>query len=150
MRPDATALSRSLEAVDPATEVVETTLGTVVRVAAHAVVDTLAALKDTGYESLVDLLGCDTGEAIELTYHVRSYGSGGDAFVKTEVPYEAEVASVWNVYASALMPERETAELLGLRLHGHPNPKRLLTTDGVEPLLLKRVLIRSVEEVKRR
>lgn len=150
MRPDASSLRRSLQGVDAACEVEESALGIVARIAPGAVRDALAVLKGAGYESLVDLLGCDTGEAIELTYHVRSYASGHDAFVKTEVAYEAEVASVWNVYASALMPERETAELFGLTLAGHPNPKRLLTTDGVEPLLLKRVAIRSVEEVKRR
>jgi len=32
---------------------------------------------------------------------------------------------------------------------GHPNPKRLLTTDGTEPLLRKSVLIRTAEEVRR-
>ena len=42
------------------------------------------------------------------------------------------------------------AELLGLTLAGHPNPKRLLTTDGIPPLLRKSQLIRSEEEVKRR
>ena len=35
------------------------------------------------------------------------------------------------------MPEREAAELFGLSLSGHPNPKRLLTTDGMPPLLLQ-------------
>ncbi|MRR12205.1 hypothetical protein EG835_07005, partial [bacterium] len=52
--------------------------------------------------------------------------------------------------ASALLPERETAELFGLALCGHPNPKRLLTTEGIEPLLLKSVPIRSAEEVRAR
>jgi NADH:ubiquinone oxidoreductase subunit C len=47
------------------------------------------------------------------------------------------------------MPERETAELFGLSLSGHPNPKRLLTTDGVPPLLRKSVPVRTEEEVRR-
>jgi NADH:ubiquinone oxidoreductase subunit C len=47
------------------------------------------------------------------------------------------------------MPERETAELFGLGLDGHPNPKRLLTTDGVPPLLRRDVPIRTPEEFRR-
>ena len=92
----------------------------------------------------------DTGEAIELTWRLRSYAQDCEAYLKATVAYDAEIASAWNVYPSALMPERETAELLGLKLAGHPNPKRLFTTDGIPPLLRKSELIRSEEEVKNR
>lgn len=149
MRPDAAKLRTLVEAGGVAAEVEESALGEVVRVTPDAVVDALAALKNAGFESLVDLFGCDTGEAVELVYHLRSYAAARNAYVKTTLPYDAEITSVWNLYPSALMPERETAELLGLRLAGHPNPKRLLTTDGIEPLLRKSVPIRTVEEVKR-
>jgi len=150
LRPDATELRALIEAGGANAEVLESALGEVARVTPDAVVDALAALKAAGFESLVDLLGCDTGEAIELTYHARSYATARDVYVKTTVPYDADIASAWNVYPSVLMPERETAELLGLSLEGHPNPKRLLTTDGIEPLLRKGVPIRSVEVVKHR
>ena len=150
MRPDATDSSAPTGAGGEGTEAGMSLPGQSAHVQAEAVIGTLAALKDEGYESLVDMFGCDTGESIELTYHLRSYAKDRDAYVKTVVPYDAEVASVWNVYPGALMPERETAELLGLHLAGHPNPRRLLTTDGVPPLLRRSVAIRSVEEVKRR
>jgi len=150
LQPGATDLRALVEASGAEAELEESALGEVARVAPDAVVDALAALKGAGFESLVDLFGCDTGEAIEITYHLRSYAAGRNVYVKTTVPHDAEIASAWNVYPSALMPERETAELLGLRLEGHPNPKRLLTTDGIEPLLRKSVAIRTVEEVKRR
>ena len=32
---------------------------------------------------------------------------------------------------------------------GHPNPKRLLTSEGTGPLLRRSVLIRTAEEVRR-
>ncbi len=150
MLPDAETIRRTLAtggAYDA--EVTVTALGVVVRTEASVVIDALAALSAEGYESLMDLDGTDTGSAIELTYRFRSYQHGLEVFVKTVVPYDAEVASVWNLYPAALMPERETAELFGLKLSGHPNPKRLLTTDGVPPLLRKNVAIRTREEVRR-
>ena len=150
MQQDAIALRSLVEASGVAAEVEESALGEVVRVVPDAVVDALIGLKQAGFESLVDLFGCDTGEAIDLVYHLRSYAAARDAYVKTTLPYDAEIPSVWNVYPSALMPERETAELLGLHLAGHPNPKRLLTTDGIGPLLRKNMPVRTVEEVKRR
>jgi len=141
-------VERLLSGVDSA-EVAEERLGVVARVGRAAVADALAVLRDAGFDSLVDLLGTDTGEHVEVTYHLRSYATGQDLFVKTALPHDGELESVWQVYPSALMPERETAELLGLRLAGHPNPKRLLTTDGVPPLLRKDVPVRTPEEFAR-
>ena len=71
---------------------------------------------------LLDLLGTDTGEEIELTYHLRSFTRDEEIYVKTRVPYDAEIASVWNIYPAALLPERETAELFGLMLCGPSQP----------------------------
>jgi len=130
----------------------ETTLGVVVRLQAADIARALEALHDCelDFGMLVDLLGTDTGEEIELTYHLRSFSRDEELYLKTRVPYGGEVRSVWNAYPSALLPERETAELFGLVLAGHPNPKRLFTTDGVEPLLRKSVPIRTLEEVRQR
>ena len=150
MLPDANEIRTLLAGSGVTAEVDTVLLGTVARVQASDVIDALAALKTDGYESLVDFDGMDTGEVIELTWRLRSYSMDCEMFLKATVPYDTEIHSVWNVYASALMPERETAELLGLRLAGHPNPKRLFTTDGIPPLLRKDVLIRSEEEVKNR
>jgi len=150
LQPDATTISEMLASSDIAAEVQTVLLGVVARVSPSDAVEALAAFKAAGYESLVDFDGIDTGEAVELTWRVRSYALDLEACVKATLPYDGEIHSVWNVYPSALMPERETAELFGLKLAGHPNPKRLFTTDGVEPLLRKDVLIRTVEEVKNR
>jgi NADH-quinone oxidoreductase subunit C len=150
LQPEATDIRGILEAAGITAEVESVLLGTVARVRIEDAIEALAALKRAGYESLVDFDGIDTGEAIELTWRVRSYALDAEAFVKATVDYDAEIRSVWNVYPSALMPERETAELLGLSLSGHPNPKRLLTTDGVPPLLRKSVPVRTEEEVRRR
>jgi NADH:ubiquinone oxidoreductase subunit C len=123
-------------------------LGTVVRVEATDVRAALGALAADGFEQLVDLFAADTGEAIEVTYNLRSFADFESLFVKAIVAYDGELASVWEVYPAALFPEREAAELLGMRLTGHPNPKRLLTVEGTEPLLRKSVEIRGAEEVQ--
>jgi len=148
LQPRADDIRTALAGGVPDAEVAETTLGVVARVPLGMVLDALRALQAAGFESLVDLDGTDTGELIELTYRVRSYAHGAEAYVKTTIAYDGELLSAWEVYPAVLMPERETAELLGLTLAEHPNPKRLLTTDGVEPLLRKSVAVRTREEVR--
>lgn len=150
MRPDARSSRAVLKRAGVPADFETLALGEVARVPAADVIAALKALKDSGYESLIDFDGIDTGDDITLTWRLRSYSADRETYVRTSVAYGAEIASVWNVYPSALMPERETAELFGMRLAGHPNPKRLLTTDGVPPLLLKEVPIRTEEEVKAR
>lgn len=153
MRPDVATIHRWLDPAGfPGIPVEQNQLGTVISVDAERAPELLHALResDGDFRMLVDLLGTDTGEAIEITYHLRSYSRDEDVFAKCTVTYGGTLCSVWNSYPSALMPERETAELFGLKLDGHPNPKRLFTTDGVEPLLLKSVEIRSLAEVRDR
>ena len=153
MLPDAAVVRAALTAggVDTC-ELEESTLGLTCFVAPSDVVPALAALKasELDFVMLVDLLGVDTGDELEIIYHLRSFTRDEELYVKTRLPYDGELASVWEIYPAALMPERETAELLGMRLIGHPNPKRLLTTDGVPPLLRKSAALRSVEEMRDR
>lgn len=150
MLPDATALKSTLSSAGVPCTIEESLLGLVARVEIEHAATALGALRDSDFPMLVDLMGMDTSRDIEITYHLRSFARDEEVFIKASVPYSGVLPSVWNVYASALMPERETAELLGLVLDGHPNPKRLLTTHGVEPLLLKSVPIRTAQEVRNR
>jgi NADH:ubiquinone oxidoreductase subunit C len=151
--PDATVVRSILTGAgvrDPHAE--ETSLGLVCRVPSDVAPQVLAALRasELDFRVLADMLGADTGEDIEITYHLRSLSRDEEMYVKTSVPYDGQLCSVWNTYPSALLQERETAELLGLTLDGHPNPKRLFTTEGVEPLLRKSIPHRGVEEVRER
>ena len=129
-----------------------TALGVVVRVAPPMARDTLQALRDSdhGFTYVVDMFGIDTGEAVDAVYHLRSFSRDEEVYVKAAHPYGSDLASVWEVFPAVLMPERELAEMFGLTLSGHPNPKHLLLTDAVEPLLLKSVPIRTAEEVRNR
>lgn len=138
--------------VEPAAVEELPAVGVVVRVEPGQVTRTLTALRDDTHEYRypVDIFGVDTGEGIDVVYHLRSLSYGEEVLVKTSYPYGGSLTSVWEVFPAALMPEREIAEMFGLTLEGHPNPKHLLLTKGSEPLLLKRVPIRSAEEVRAR
>ena len=127
-------------------------LGVVCRVEPTAVRDALVALRDSEhrFDFLVDLLGVDTGEAVDTVYHLRSFLRDEELYVKALHDYDGVLASVWDIHPATLMPERELCELFGLKLSGHPNPKRLLTTDGCPPYLRKEVAIRTPEEVRDR
>jgi NADH-quinone oxidoreductase subunit C len=149
--PDVPKIAADLERAGlGAVEVVEEGLGVVCRAAAPDLPRVLEALKSDGFEMLLDVFGADTGEGLAITYHMRSISLDEDVYVVTALAYGDTLASVWLSYPSALYPERETAELFGLELKGHPNPKRLLTSDAVEqPLLLKSTAVRTHEEVRR-
>ena len=138
-------------AVTAAVETVEK-LGVVCRVEASDVRAALIALRDSELSMtfLVDCFGIDTGEAVDIVYHLRSFARDEEMFVKAEQAYGSTLQSVWDIMPAALMPERETAELYGLALAGHPNPKRLLTTDGCPAYLLKSLEIRGADEVRNR
>lgn len=125
-------------------------LGEVWRIEAAASADMLTALRSAGFDLFVDLFGVDTGSGLELTWHLRALARMEDVYVRAPVAYDGEAPSVWHVFPAALYAERETAELLGMSFPGHPNPKRLLTSDEVGvPLLRKDVAVRSAEEVRR-
>lgn len=126
-------------------------LGEFVRVAP---LDAKAAVRvvktQCGMDYYIDVFGIDTGDGVDVVIHLRSLAQKTDFIMKSLHAYDGTWASIWEDFPPSLMPERELCEMFGLKLAGHPNPKRLLTTDGIEPPLLKSTLLRTVEEVRRR
>jgi NADH-quinone oxidoreductase subunit C len=150
VRPDVNAVQRTLETAGLEADVESSGLGVLCRIAPGRVAGALGALHGDGYEFLVDLFANDTVEGLELTYHLRSFAADTELFVRCRVPYDGEVPSVWRSHPAALYPEREAAELFGVDFRGHPNPKRLLTSDEVGTYLMrKNVPVRTHEEVMR-
>jgi NADH:ubiquinone oxidoreductase subunit C len=149
--PDVARISADLERAGiGAIQVRGEGLGVVCAVDLGDVPRALEALKGEGFEMLLDLFCGDGGEDLSVTYHLRSISLDEDVYVRASLPYGGTLPSVWMSYPSALYPEREAAELFGLSLTGHPNPKRLLTSDAVEePLMLKSTPVRTHEEVRR-
>lgn len=154
MKLDATVAASTLSRAGIADPVLEevVTLGLVCHVAPHQAGETLAALRNSehAFNVLVDVFGTDTGEHVDVVYHLRSISRDEDVFVKAAHPYGSDLASVWETFPSAAYPERECAEMFGLTLSGNPNPKHLLLTEGVTPPLLKSSAIRGAEEVRDR
>jgi formate hydrogenlyase subunit 5 len=75
------------------------------------------------------ITGVDLGKAIELMYHVRTYGA--IVTIRTEVPKEdARIKSITKLVPGANFHEREVADLLGVTFEGHPNQKRLILPDN--------------------
>ncbi|MCL2379483.1 MAG: NADH-quinone oxidoreductase subunit C [Coriobacteriia bacterium] len=125
-------------------------LGVVMRLPAAQVMLVLDALRkdsDLQFVQLIDLFGADIRDLIEVTYRLRSLRHNVDLIIKCELPYDGDYQSVGHVFASALLPERELCEMYGLTLHGHSNPKRLLTIEGMPPFLRKSTAIRTKEEI---
>lgn len=107
----------------------------------------LEAAQAQGFNFLFDLFGIDTGSGIDVVYALRRMNDVyEEIFIKISLSYGSCLQSVWKFYHAALMAEREVCEMFDLYLAGHPNPKRLLTTDGCPPYLLKSTKIRTPEE----
>jgi NADH-quinone oxidoreductase subunit D len=153
LTPDPTTVNGMLQHAGVTASIEEVaSLGVVCRVQPADTRSALSALKDgsLAFDFLVDLFGIDTGEAVDAVYHLRSFSRDEEIYIKVALAYGSTLQSVWDIYPAALMPERELAEMFGLSLSGHPNPKRLLTTDGCPPFLLKEVGMRGEDEVRHR
>lgn len=132
----------------------ESAIGLVARINLEDTYATLQALRDSELEFslLLDTFGADMAddEEIEVTYHLRSLIKNFDMRVKTRIVHGGTLNSVSGLFTSALLAERELAEMFGLYLEGHPNPKRLLTTEAFLNPLLKSTLVRTKEETWKR
>ena len=153
MQPDMTALSRVLADAGIAAALEEVTpYGEYLRVDATDAKRTMRVLYEHGgYDFFVDLFGIDTGEGIDIVVMLRQLDADVDLLVKVGFGYDDGVwESIWEDYPAALLSEREACEMFGLKLAGHPNPKRLLTTDDLIAPLRKGRAMRSIEEVRDR
>lgn len=153
MKLEPTQLSSVLAAsgVEPLSVEEESAIGIVIRLNAADAKTALQALRDSElqFEMLLDTFGADMAEdeEIEVTYHLRSLSNDFDVRIKIRHPYDDEYQSVTSIYKSALLPERELCEMFGLFLEGHPNPKRMLTHEGLINPLRKSFEIRGREEI---
>lgn len=154
MLPDTTTIHSAMKRanVEGASAEELAPLGMVLRLPAASLKDAMVVLRDEEeFAQLTDAFANDTGEGLEMTYHLRSFSRDQDLYVRIAVDYDGDLPSIFDVYPSAIYVEREAAEMFGMSLVGHPNPKRLLTVD--EPgvfLLRKNTPIRTEEEVHER
>ncbi|MCU0280110.1 MAG: NADH-quinone oxidoreductase subunit C [Candidatus Nanopelagicales bacterium] len=94
----------------------------------------LLALREQGFDVLdwLSAIG-DDGAVIITACVLRSAEPARSHLVSAPAP----VASVADLFPSALWHERETAEMFGVRFEGSPDPRPLLLESGSEPPLRK-------------
>ena len=90
-----------------------------------------------------DELGCDFfdwlsavdefPDGFAIVVHVYSLAGGHHLLIRTRVGRDAaRLPTATLVYRGASWHERETAEMFGVRFHGHPDPFPLPLPDGFE------------------
>ncbi len=107
----------------------------------EGMIDSLIALRDFGFEQLIDLCGMDyltygdgrwEGRRFAAVYHLLSVKNNERLRVRIfarddEFPILESSIGVWN---SANWYEREAFDLYGIMFSGHPDLRRLLTDYG--------------------
>ena len=87
------------------------------------------------FKVLLDVCGVDypeRDERFDITYHMLSMTLNQRIRVKIRTDEKKPVPSVVSVFSSANWWERETWDLLGIYLSGHPDLRRILTDYGFE------------------
>ncbi len=93
----------------------------------------LTQMRADGFDFLDYLTAIDRLDAIEVIAHLLRTGTGEHVLVRTLIERESPtLESVTPVYPGAGWHERETAEMLGVRFAGHPDPRPLLLRAPVE------------------
>jgi NADH-quinone oxidoreductase subunit C len=106
-------------------------------VARERIVDVCRAMKDDGFNYLVDLAGVDyskypgwTGPRFAVSYMLYSFSKNNRVRIKTTTDEATPIPSVTSVWKTANWHERETFDMLGIVFDGHPNLERILMWEG--------------------
>jgi len=92
----------------------------------------LLALKGMGFDYLNCISSVDriaSGD-LEAVYNLSSLNESAKAMVRVRVPREDPVIrSVVPIWSAANWHEREAFDLMGIRFEGHPDLRRILTSE---------------------
>jgi NADH-quinone oxidoreductase subunit C len=131
-------------------------------VAAEAIVQTLATLRDDGecqFEQLIDICGVDypqRARRFDVVYHLLSPRRNMRMRVKCETDAVMPVPSVVELFPASNWYEREAYDMYGILFSGHPDLRRILTDYGFQGYPLRKdfpltgyVEVRYDDELKR-
>lgn len=97
----------------------------------------LTTLKVAGVAHLSTITGVDLGNAVEVIYHFDCR----PAMLNLKIPLpkdDLKIFTITNIFPGAVLYERDLIEMLGVKVEGHPDPRRLFLPDdwpeGVYPL----------------
>lgn len=105
---------------------------TYLRASSEDILPVMQTLREKyGMNYLANLTAVDLGTEFEVVYHLYAIPDNGlKLTVKTRITREnAELPTVYSIYATADWQEREVFDLMGIRFSGHPNLKRVLLPD---------------------
>jgi len=99
----------------------------------EALLNEMRQLRDNpvfGFDRLIDLTAVDRGETFELVYRLNSLLHDRDLLVRAKVSLEQPtIASVSEIWESALFGEREVHDMFGIVFEGHPELEPLLAPE---------------------
>jgi NADH-quinone oxidoreductase subunit C len=97
---------------------------------------------DLAFDQLDCLLGDHlperTAAPFEVVAHLTSHAHGHRLRVKTSLAEGQELPTITGLWPSAGFDEREAWEMFGIVFQGHPDLRRLLTTDDFEGFPLRK------------
>lgn len=85
------------------------------------------------FDLLSGVTAVDYIDHFEMVYHLTSLPKNARAVLKAKCGWDREeptVPSVTPVWRGAELQEREIWDLMGIRLEGHPNHKRIMLWEG--------------------
>jgi len=95
-------------------------------------------VKESGYTYFSFMTAVDNGSNLTLYYRIANLENNSEVWLVVEnVPYGAEVPSLYDIFEGADWHERECYDLFGVKFSNHPNLKRILLPEDYEghPLL---------------
>ncbi|MDI6883991.1 MAG: NADH-quinone oxidoreductase subunit C [Hadesarchaea archaeon] len=99
--------------------------------------DLLRTLREAGVVHVSTISGVDLGKIVEVIYHFDCRPAMLN--LKISLPKDGlRIPTITDAFPGAILYERELMEMLGVKVEGHPDPRRLFLPDdwpeGEHPL----------------
>ena len=92
--------------------------------------ESIKFLRDIGFRHISTITGVDTGDSIELIYHLALDGSI-ELSLKLKVQKEDhKVPTITDIIPGVVLYEREVHEMFGVNFEGHPDLSPLILPEG--------------------
>ena len=88
----------------------------------------LRALRVQKVTHISAITGVDTGNVVEVIYHFDCQPA--ELNLKIPLPKDdLKIPTITEIFPGAIMYERDLMEMLGVKVDGHPDPRRLFLPD---------------------
>lgn len=109
----------------------------------------LRANPELDFEFLFSITGVDWKTHFTVIYHLRSIKHGHVVAIKARCDrVNPEIESVYKIWKTAELTEREVYDLMGIKFLHHPNLKRLFLTEDWEGYPLRKDYVDEVNMIK--